>query len=66
MKTQRNILVSLITLMSFLLVGTIGVGVNAYGQHSIDIEVEGFDCPNQISEDNTGCGRRRRELAPRV
>jgi len=59
MKTQRNILVSLVMLMAFLLVGTIGVGVNAYGQHSIDI---GFDCPVQKVKDNKSCGRRRERV----
>lgn len=59
MKTQRNILVSLIMLMAFLLVGTIGVGVNAYGQHSIDIE---FDCPIQYLKDDKSCGRRRERV----
>ena len=50
-------------LMAFLLVGTIGVGVNAYGQHSIDIE---FDCPVQKVKDTQGCGRLREKVPHKV
>ena len=61
MKTQRNILVSLIMLMSFILAGTIGIGTAAYAQHSIDINAEEFDCPLSKYGDPKGCGRRRKE-----
>jgi hypothetical protein len=61
MKSQRNILVSVIMLMAFMLVGTIGIGTAAYAQHSIDIHVEEFDCPLGKYGETKGCGRRRKE-----
>jgi len=61
MKTQRNILVSLIMLIAFILAGTIGIGTAAYAQHSIDINVEEFQCPLNVYENPNGCGRRRKE-----
>jgi hypothetical protein len=61
MKKQRNILVSLIMLMALMLAGTIGVGSAAYAQHSIDINVDEFECLVTVYENPNGCGRRRKE-----
>jgi hypothetical protein len=48
-------------LMAFILASTIGIGTAAYAQHSIDINVEEFDCPLSKYGDPKGCGRRRKE-----
>jgi len=58
MKTQRNILVSLIMIIS--------VSFAANAQHSIDIIDPVIKCPPEKTQDSKGCGRRREEVPHQV